>query len=635
MIKQQDWRFLALSLSLALVHGVVYVFLLPPWQHYDEPAHFENVWLWASTGRAPQNETPDLVFRQKLVQSMLANGFYRGATPPDFAQVQAGATVYGLEYSQLNEPPLYYGFVSLPVRFLQTHNPAVMLIAARLMSVSLFLLTIFCIWGITRELSAPGSPLRFWVPVSAALLPGFVDVMTAVNNDVGAIAAFTCFLWGSVYFLRHPKNIWVLGWVLGSVLLCLGMKSSAFIAAPLSLLVLLLGWFRGPTAKWIWGLGILGCLMGTYLSLTWDEPAYWARATSQLLPGRVQTETPLGDFALQIDPSAALTPDYLSPFQQLLPLPAQNQLLTLGVWMWTDAPGVPVEARTPMLRVDRQTFYETVSLTNIPTFYAFEVSLPPETSRIWLSLEPAPQNSQAIVYYDGLILAEGYFPLDTVPAFDTSQAETGIWGGNSFQNLIRNSSFEKSWPALRPSLDNQLAKVIPDHARLSTLLFGVFDVRQTSPYFSLTATHLFETFWARFAWGQVPLVIPAIYTLLKWMSLAGFIGMVLRWKSITKPQYILLLATMCVVWGATFLRGEIFLFTPTIFVPVARYAFPAIAPTLFCLWVGWLAWGDLINLFFRGRSIDLHRFAHIIALLCSLSLAGVSIYSILLFYQRI
>ena len=40
-------------LLLALVNGLFYVFIVPPWQHYDETNHFEYIWLLADRGGFP------------------------------------------------------------------------------------------------------------------------------------------------------------------------------------------------------------------------------------------------------------------------------------------------------------------------------------------------------------------------------------------------------------------------------------------------------------------------------------------------------------------------------------------------------------------------------------------------------
>ncbi|MCZ7552822.1 MAG: hypothetical protein M5U05_09600 [Anaerolineales bacterium] len=46
-------RILAI-LVLAGISGLVFIFIMPAWQHYDEPNHFEHVWLAANLERLPQ-----------------------------------------------------------------------------------------------------------------------------------------------------------------------------------------------------------------------------------------------------------------------------------------------------------------------------------------------------------------------------------------------------------------------------------------------------------------------------------------------------------------------------------------------------------------------------------------------------
>jgi len=50
---------------------------------------------------------------------------------------------------------------------------------------------VFAGWGAAREITIPNHPLRWMVPLTLALLPAFVELMTAVNNDVLACAVFS------------------------------------------------------------------------------------------------------------------------------------------------------------------------------------------------------------------------------------------------------------------------------------------------------------------------------------------------------------------------------------------------------------------------------------------------------------
>ncbi|GAB4580747.1 MAG: hypothetical protein Fur0022_34890 [Anaerolineales bacterium] len=628
------WFSPGLALVVAFVHGLVYVFLMPPWQHYDEPSHFEHVWLIATN---QPRENADLNFRVRLVQSMINHDFYRGAALPVLETIETGALIYGLEYSQLDESPLYYGVAALPVSLLRESNPAVMLIGARMVSVGFLLLTVLSLWGFTREMTA-SETLRFWVPLSAALLPGFVDLMTAVNNDVGAVMAFTLFLWASMYFLNHPHRLGGALWVLVGMGLCVGMKSTSYFAAPLGVLVFLLGWIKGPLAKWGWAGVLILVLIGISALVTWEEAAYWHRGTSQLIPTRVQTTVaPVGQYALQLDASAPTTPNFIRPLQQpLFPQPI-NTPLTFGVWMWHSSP-TPLEIRTPVLTSGKEVFYETVLVTNTPQFFSFDVSLTVPSNWLWLSLAPTTSNTDLIVYYDGFILVEGQYPHGEVPVFTDVQGQTGTWGGQPFLNMVRNSSVENIWPALSPAIDNQISRFVPNHTRVSMLLFGLYDGAMTARYFRITVQNLLETFWGRFGWGHVPLVLHNLYAVLKlftWVSLAGGSIAWIRGKISTLPKKFFLFIALGLVWGATLLRGEIFIFTTHLFIPGARYAYPAIGPTLLILLSGWLVLGRFLNKNLPTTPLFFRCVAYIMYGLVFLSLDILSIYSILHYYQRI
>lgn len=632
MKKLSLWGSPGLALLLAFLHGCLYVFLIPPWQHYDEPSHFEHVWLSAQN---IESQTPDLTFRHKLVQSMIANGFYQVNQTPTLESIDIGSPIYGLEYSQLDEPPLYYLWASLPVRFLQTRNPAVMLLAARMMSVGLLLLTVFAIWGFTCELTPLNSPLRFWVPLTAALLPGFIDLMTAVNNDVGAIAAFTLFLWCSLYFINRPRSLLAVLWLFISVALCLGMKSTAYFAAPLALFAMMLGWIRGKYAKWVWSTLILLGSLGAIALLTWDDAASWHRATSQILPTRVQTATaPLGNYALQVDASAPSTPPYLRALQQPLLLPTQNTSFTFGVWMWAPNASTPIEIRTPTLNTGAQAFFDTIILDNTPHFFAFPVTLSDDATRLWLSI--APKSAHLLVNYDGFVLAKGSFPLDVPPTFVNADGKTGDWGGSSFVNLISNPSAENTWPAVRPAIDNQLTNLIPDNARVSTWLFGLLDWPRTKGYFLTTANNLLETFWGKFGWGHIPLIAPIFYKFLWGISVLAILGTIIGLfgaPRLLDQRIIFLFLTLIVVWGATLFRGEIFIFTSSIFIPGARYAYPVIAPTLFGFVYGWSVWKSYLTKILPVSQVNV--WSKIVPTIFYISLCGLSIASILFFYGRV
>ena len=68
--KFSGWIFLAITLGVGLLHGLLYVFLVPPWQHNDEPNHFEYVWLAAHRDGLPVPGDYDVAMSRAVVKSM-------------------------------------------------------------------------------------------------------------------------------------------------------------------------------------------------------------------------------------------------------------------------------------------------------------------------------------------------------------------------------------------------------------------------------------------------------------------------------------------------------------------------------------------------------------------------------------
>lgn len=130
----RDRLLICLILSLALLHGLIYVFTVPPWEHYDEPNHFEYVWLTANLDRLPTEADNSAKLSRMVVKSMIENGFYEHRpNKPVVGPTSEKLVVPG--YSQLGDPPGYYVLASLPLRLLSSSSIDVQLYSARLVSV--------------------------------------------------------------------------------------------------------------------------------------------------------------------------------------------------------------------------------------------------------------------------------------------------------------------------------------------------------------------------------------------------------------------------------------------------------------------------------------------------------------------
>lgn len=592
---------LGLLLLAALLNGLVFVFLVPPWQHYDEPTHFEVAWLAAQLDRVPRPGDSDPEFSRAVVTSMVQNRFYGPDTTSGLPAQDAQVTVPG--YPQLDEPPAYYLLASLPLRLLELAGVEAVttgLRAARLASLLLFVLTVFCAWGITRELTRPGHPLRWMVPLSLALLPGFADLMTAVNNDVGAVAVSSLFLWGAVRLAQRPFSFWNLAWSLAAVGLAYLTKITALYTLALLPVALLLALTRGSRRPLAWSAGLLGGLVLLAAALSWGDAATWARNTFQSENTRIETpQAPLGGAVFQLSLPAGSSATYEHQLHQLIALPEglslQGKTVTVGAWMWADA---PVTASAPAYNSYNalEKASRVVELTTAPQFFAFQASLGGDAQRNFISLAPLtqPLASPLKVYYDGLVVVEGQFPLDQIPEFDDLSAQSGVWGGAPFRNLLRNASAEASGLRLRPWVDRIGVRILPDKGanQPSVTLYYLLDQAGAGQFQRTSLQVLFRTFWGRFGWGHVPLLHSWAYGLVLAVVLIGLVAaltaMVRLRKNFPWAAVALLGLALLVIWLQTFLRGSNYATQlRAIYYPTARYAFPVIIPSLLFLNLGW------------------------------------------------
>ena len=593
---------LVLCLAIALVHGIIYVFMIPPWFHYDEPNHFEYAWLIANRHQLPKPGDYDQEMRRAVAISELQNHFYdTWPSKPDLNPSKG--PVYIGPASQLNDPPLYYIVASLPLWIMDRTGGygaiETQVIAVRLVSLLFYLITIWIAWGLMGELTSPTHPLRWMVPLCMAMLPSFTDIMTAINSDAGAVAFFSLFLWGAIRLVHKGfswKNIF---WAGITAILCAFIKSTTLFAIPLFLIALLLGILHGKWRWLTWGALGLSVIAAVMASLAWGDAAYWYRYTLQEQPTRsLSPQAPVGQYVFQLEYAPGdgrYTNTHLS---QVIPGKTVKKLrdhkITIGAYIWASQ-AVQGTIPTLLLNGGQQQYTKGITISETPTYYTYTVFIPNDTKYIVLSLSPniKKTDGRVTIYYDGVVLVKGKKPSPESPLFDNSDGTTGTWMGKKFTNILRDASAEKAGLRVRPILDKLGGKVIPDQRRPSELLYSMLDPRIGSPYYQLTFRQLFWTFWAKFGWGETYLSGHKPYRLLGILTFLGLAGIILsiwRWKR-TIPWHTILFFSlvMAAVWGLTIVRGPIYIVTRT-YLPVARYAYPVIIPSLLALLIGWRAW---------------------------------------------
>lgn len=592
-----------LILLVALIQGLIYISIVPPWQHYDEPTHFEYAWLLANWQRRPAYGEVDPVMRREVAASMIANNFYWNLTPPSLL---AEGLALDIGILETVHPPAYYLLVSGPLWLARNLDIETQLYVARTVSLALLIATVAIAIGLMRDLTPPGHILRWSAPLTLALIPPFVDLMTAVNNDVGAITVFSLFLWLSVRVIRYG-----FGWVrvlllIGTAVLGVLTKNTASIALILLPLVLVMALWARQQWRWRW---LVGSVLGAAallapITVAWGDAAYWYRATyggPQAADTRQPiADAPLGDAVLDLELNAQtqgqtlINPVLTADLQKLA-----GRRVTVGGWVWASE---PLQISSPGLLYTTTsdqtiiTVTKPVTVTTEPVFVAQHVVLPRDTDRLQFLFAPAPATLPASgvrLFLDGATIVPGGMPLTTAPAFTDRDGRSGTWGGRTFINALRNGSSEQAWPRIRPWLDELLVRYV--RRSPAQVFAAALDVERTGPILvSSAGARVLFSFFGTFGWAHVNMEGRF------WMPLFGVIvgvgvGGGLRWmfmarrsqRNVSAALALLLIAGV-VVWGNAIFR-VLPVLQPPFLLPVARYGFPAALPAVLLLAGGWWA----------------------------------------------
>ncbi|HYF65696.1 MAG TPA: hypothetical protein VD886_22900, partial [Herpetosiphonaceae bacterium] len=101
----------ALIMILATLQCAIYLALIPPWHHYDEPTHFEYAWLIANRPGLPGAGDEDAPMRREVAASMHEHRLYDNLALARSSLVTDKAGDINLGYSELSHFPLYYVIV--------------------------------------------------------------------------------------------------------------------------------------------------------------------------------------------------------------------------------------------------------------------------------------------------------------------------------------------------------------------------------------------------------------------------------------------------------------------------------------------------------------------------------------------
>lgn len=546
--------------AATVIIGFLAALTIPPWQHYDEPAHFETAKLIADRMRLPSAEDFDPDVRRQVFGSMIEFAFFRDAAPqPNLVNT----AVPNLGHSQIDSQSLYYIVIAAPIRLMRAYDVTVQLYAARLASVLLFIPVIIAAYLTAKDAFGDDSPLRWILPLFILLTPAFTENMSAVNNDAGAAAVGSMLVAAATRINQHGLNR---RRVFVTILLSAAAMFTKLTILPIVFFVLVILCLRSyALIRLVMTIAAGVILAATALFIDARGAAEWI--SKDHAPARVPSPgAPDGDFVFRIDRSSTV-----NSYLQRIPLPQkltqESASFTIGAWIWKTGP--PEEMSLPVVQnlKTREVREMHVRVDSTPRFYTQTITINGDWRRIAILLI-APRGSGQM-YYDGVAFSPGSVIDDA-------------------QNFILNGSAEAQ--ALRtPLIFNMLEDVLRFNP---TLAVGVLQSDTLRDLYLRWASHtILDSFWAQFGWGQITLESGwnqalRIFTTIT-LGMAAFAVFFVTRKE--RRFWFSIWVTFVVMWSLILLRGINTAIEAKDWMPSARYASSGILISWIVLLSGWRA----------------------------------------------
>ena len=277
--------WLALLLSLALVRGLIYLSVMPPWQSPDETGHFEYAWLVAHLGRLPTASDLSVSFERELLGSLYEwrYGEFINRPLPEQMPVRMGDLPMQIFARMSRTAPgrfsLSYLWMALLIWPVRHQDLVVQLYAARLSSVLLQLGIIWLAWRILEQVY----PARAGPVVAMTALIVFIPQHTFINAAAGdgpMAELMACLvLYGWVRVFCHGWSVWEAAWIPLCTLAGIWSKRTALFLLPLDAALMVWWFFRWRQWRWTWRHTIsLAVGIAALVPVSWLLTHSWAGA---------------------------------------------------------------------------------------------------------------------------------------------------------------------------------------------------------------------------------------------------------------------------------------------------------------------------------------------------------------------
>lgn len=259
---------------LSLVHQVLYLYLVPPWQGPDEPRHMEYILLMAE-GAEPGTPAAQAI-QARIISSMVEHrfwqyGYFINPYDPQNPPRTLDDIWPGFAH-ETHQPPLYYWLAGRLARWSGLGDIAAQLRLVRWFSALLGAGIVVMVWLAGRRLFPHDASLAFATAAFTAGIPMFAFIHATANNDnLAAFFSAGVFVFGAGALRERLTWGRALG-MLVCALLALLTKRTGLIA-PAAFVLIIIGslWPKSGGRRLIgWALGILiGVLLLAGAALLW------------------------------------------------------------------------------------------------------------------------------------------------------------------------------------------------------------------------------------------------------------------------------------------------------------------------------------------------------------------------------
>lgn len=337
----------ALLGALTLLHCILYIWLLPPWQAPDEPTQFEYAALVAELGRVPSATDRDTALEQRISDSLVRAHFFEylvgHALPQPPHTLDDARAAFFMPRQVGGDPPLYFLLSALPLKLLASAAIETQLLGLRLLGAFLTAGAVVCVYGAARELLG-NDRFALAAGLVVALQPMFMFIGVGVGNDSLANLLGAAICWVLLRLMRYGAGVRRLALLLALAVLGLLTKRTLL---PELLLLALVGaiWatvrIGGRLRDWHARLGAVAALLGIGLCM-WTVfnsgrdragAADWNGNSATVLASRVLAAPQSGRAALMLPLGQSAVqelPDVAAEW-------AQNQQLHASAQVWSAA----------------------------------------------------------------------------------------------------------------------------------------------------------------------------------------------------------------------------------------------------------------------------------------------------------